>query len=223
MPKPLTPQNQWETQFEVPIPGEPRNIGPLEILFQRLLNRTERLKERIGELLGLPWDAALPTTLGELHARVQQIETGPPNIPEGGITTSMIADSAITAPKIANGAITASKLAIGSVPYDIALYRPGRVAGGARLLHLVAPRPITVLADGHRVSCDTPPAAQWQAEIRRNGSAVGTISIPAGQTSGSINLPDPLTLLEGDALTIVAQSSADANLLGVAIVLRGVA
>lgn len=75
MPENLTPQDQWETQFEVPLPGEYRNIGPLRTLFQRLLNRTERLKGRIGDILGLPWDAAPPTTIAQLHDRMTLLET----------------------------------------------------------------------------------------------------------------------------------------------------
>ena len=76
MPKRINPQDQWETDFQVPLPGEPRNIGPLETLFQRLLNRTERLKNRIGAILGLPWDTALPDTLAGLAGRVSMLETG---------------------------------------------------------------------------------------------------------------------------------------------------
>ena len=75
MPKNITPQNQWETDFQVPLPGEPRNIRPLELLFQRLLNRTERLKNRVAEILGLPWDATPPDTLAGLTRRVSALET----------------------------------------------------------------------------------------------------------------------------------------------------
>jgi hypothetical protein len=75
MPKRINPQDQWETDFLVPLPGEPRNIGPLEVLFQRLLNRTERLKSRLGAILGLPWDAPPPDTLAGLAGRVNMLET----------------------------------------------------------------------------------------------------------------------------------------------------
>ena len=75
MPRNLTPEDRWETDFQVPIPGEPRNIGPLETLFQRLLNRTERLKNRLGAILGLPWDATPPDTLAGLAGRVGTLES----------------------------------------------------------------------------------------------------------------------------------------------------
>jgi hypothetical protein len=75
MPKRINPQDQWETDFQVPLPGEPRNIGPLETLFQRLLNRTERLKNRIAAILGTAWDATPPATLAELAGRFSMLET----------------------------------------------------------------------------------------------------------------------------------------------------
>lgn len=216
MPKRLTPQNQWETDFQVPIPGEPRNIGPLELLFQRLLNRTERLKGRIAEILGLPWDATPPATLAALHTRLQSVEASVGEIPDGSVTTSKLADGAVTSAKLAPNALA------GAVPYDIALYRSGRVAGGATLLRLVAPRPITIPTTGHQVACDVAPAAAWQAEIRRNGTAVGTVSIPVEQTTGSVSISNQISLSSGDVLTVVAQATADTKLQGVAVVLRGV-
>jgi hypothetical protein len=75
MPKNLTPEDRWETDFQVPIPGDPRRIGPLEVLFQRLLNRTERLKNRLGAILGLPWDATPPDTLAGLARRLGTLES----------------------------------------------------------------------------------------------------------------------------------------------------
>lgn len=106
MPKNLTPQNQWETQFDVPLPGEPRSIGPLEVLFQKLLNRTERLKGRIAEVLGLPWDAAPPDTIAGLHGRVGALEAA-----QGGTTLS----AHRTAPVLdhPDGSVTIAKLAAG--------------------------------------------------------------------------------------------------------------
>ncbi len=76
MPRNLIPEDRWETTFEVPLPGEPRRIGPLAELFQRLLNRTERLKERIAAILGTDWEAAPPDTLAGLAARVDALEGG---------------------------------------------------------------------------------------------------------------------------------------------------
>jgi hypothetical protein len=104
MPKRLTPEDRWESDFEVPIPGDPRRIGPLEVLFQRLLNRTERLKNRIAAILGLPWDATPPDTLVGLAERLGTLEAG-----QGGTTlaahrTAPVLDhpdSSVTAQKLA--------------------------------------------------------------------------------------------------------------------------
>ena len=145
MPKNLTPEDRWETHFEVPIPGEPRNIGPLEVLFQRILNRTERLKSRIAAILGLPWDATPPDTLAGLAGRVSALEGGSAALsthreapvldhPDGSVTQAKLANSAVTNEKIADGAVTASKLApwaavanLGYVPVN----KAGDTMGGS--------------------------------------------------------------------------------------------
>jgi hypothetical protein len=128
MPKRINPQDQWETDFQVPLPGEPRNIGPLEALFQRLLNRTERLKNRLGAILGLSWDATPPDTLAGLAGRVSTLETNQGGTalsahrtaatldhPDGSVTSAKLANGAVTTPKIGDGQVTTSKLADSAV------------------------------------------------------------------------------------------------------------
>jgi hypothetical protein len=212
MPENLTPQNQWETEFQVPLPGEPRNIGPLKALFQRLLNRTERLKGRIADILGVAWDAPPPATISALNTRLANVEANQGAIPDGSVTTS----------KLADGAVTAQKLASGAVPYDLALYVAGAVQANATLLRLVAPRGIAIPTSGHQVRCAVAPAANWTATINKNGSSVGTISISAGQTTGSVSIASAVSLTTGDTLTIVAPSTADSSLRGLSVVLQGV-
>jgi hypothetical protein len=104
MPRNLTPEDRWETDFQVPVPGDPRRIGPLEVLFQRLLNRTERLKNRIAAILGTAWDATPPDTLAGLAGRVSMLEGN-----QGGTTLS----AHRTAPVLdhPDGSVTAAKLA----------------------------------------------------------------------------------------------------------------
>jgi len=128
MPKRIHPQDQWETDFQVPLPGEPRNIGPLETLFQRLLNRTERLKNRIAAILGTAWDATPPDTLAGLAGRVSTLESNQggttlsahrtaPTLdhPDGSVVSAKLANGAVTTPKIADGAVTTAKIADGAV------------------------------------------------------------------------------------------------------------
>lgn len=175
--------------------------------FQTLLNNDANLQQRVATL-----EVAQGGTSLQNHRTASVLDH-----PDGSVTTEKLADGAVTSAKLAPGALS------GIVPYDIALYRSGRVAGGTLLLRMVAPRNITIPTSGHRVSCNTAPASAWQAEIRVNGSAVGTISIPAGHTTGSVSISDPVSLLEGDLLTVVAQAGTDTNLEGISVVLRGVA
>ncbi len=146
MPKNLTPENRWETEFQVPLPGEPRNIGPLERLFQRLLNRTERLKNRIGAILGMSWDATPPDTLAGLAGRVGTLESN-----QGGTTlaahrTNPVLDhpnESVTSAKLANGAVTAAKIGDGQV-------MTSKLADGAVTTPKISDGAVTIpkLADG---------------------------------------------------------------------------
>lgn len=224
MPRNITPQNQWETEFSVPLPGEPRNIGPLETLFQRLLNRTERLKGRIAEILGLPWDATPPDTLNGLHARVQSLETA-----QGGTTLSAHRtvpvldhpDGSVTTAKIANGAVTPEKLAPGAIPYDVVIFFPGAPTNGQLLAALVLPRALSL--EGGTAQVGTAPAANWTATIYSGATAIGTVSVLAGATSGTVSLNStPTNLTAGALLRVVGPSTADSSIRDISISLQGV-
>jgi hypothetical protein len=187
MPKNLTPEDRWESDFHVPLPGEPRNIGPLEVLFQRLLNRTERLKNRIAAILGADWDATPPDTLAGLVGRVATLE---------------------------------SQLALGII-YDLAVFYPGTPSAGALLAAIVVPR--SLFLQGGSVRVGTAPAANWTATIYNGGTAIGTVSVPAGQTAGTVTLnTTPTSLSAGAVLRIVAPSTADSAIRDISISLQGV-
>jgi len=244
MPKNLTPEDRWETDFEVPIPGEPRRIGPLEALFQRLLNRTERLKNRLAAILGLPWDATPPDTLAGLAERVDTLESGQGGTtlaahrttatldhPDGSVTSVKIASGAVTREKIADGAVgttqladgsvTASKLASGAVPYDLALFYPGTPSAGALLAAIAIPRNLSL--QGGSVTVGTAPAANWTATIYNGGTPIGTVSVSAGQTTGTVSLNNsPTSLSAGAVLRIVAPATADSAIRDISISLQGV-
>jgi hypothetical protein len=141
MPRNLTPEDRWETEFQVPVPGEPRRIGPLETLFQKLLNRTERLKERIAAIMGTSWDATPPDTLAGLAGRVSTLEAN-----QGGATLSAHRsaatldhpDGSVTSEKIADGAVTPAKLASGAAVANIG-YIPVNRAGDTMTGTLTVP------------------------------------------------------------------------------------
>jgi hypothetical protein len=187
MPRNLTPEDRWETDFEVPVPGEPRRIGPLETLFQKLLNRTERLKGRIAAILGTSWDAAPPDTLAGLVGRVATLE---------------------------------SQLALGII-YDLALFYPGTPSAGALLAAIAIPRNLSL--QGGSVTVGTAPAANWTATIYNGGTAIGTVSVSAGQTAGTVTLNNtPTSLSAGAVLRVVAPATADSAIRDISISLQGV-
>jgi hypothetical protein len=174
MPKNLTPQDQWETDFQVPIPGEPRNIGPLELLFQRLLNRTERLKGRIAEILGLPWDAAPPDTLSGLHSRVQTLEDA-----QGGTTLS----AHRTAPVLdhPDGSVTAIKLASGAAAAN--MQETDRQWGALNWDALTIPGWYRITSGGTRGGGTPPPSPAQEGLLvvmRGAGGAITQMFVPKG-------------------------------------------
>ncbi len=233
MPKNLTPEDRWETHFEVPVPGEPRRIGPLEVLFQGLLNRTERLKSRIAAILGTDWDATPPDTLAGLAGRVATLESqGGTDLsvhrnapvldhPDGSVTEAKLADGAVTAVKLADGAVTPEKLAPGSVIYDLALFYPGTPSNGALLAAIAIPR--TLSLQGGSVRVGAAPAANWVATLYNGGTAIGTVSVSAGQTTGTVSLNNtPTSLSAGALLRVVAPSTADSAIRDISISFQGV-
>jgi len=232
MPKRLTPEDRWEYDFDVPLPGEPRNIGPLEVLFQRLLNRTERLKSRIAAILGLPWDATPPDTLAGLAGRVSALEEGSGSLsahreapvldhPDGSVTEPKIANGAVTRIKLADGAVTAEKLAPGASIYDLAIFYSGSPGPGTLIAALLVPRNLSL--QGGSVRVGTAPAANWTAVVYSGGTAIGTVSVPAGQLTGTVSLNNtPTSLSTGDLLRIVAPSTGDSAIRDISISLRGV-
>ena len=160
MPAPITPQDQWETDFEGPLPGEPGIASAFRTLIQRILNRTERLKNRLGAILGLPWDATPPDTLAGLAGRVGTLESNQGSTtlsahrnaatldhPDGSVTAEKLSDGAVTTSKIANQSVTAAKLVPGSV-VDHLGYTPLNKAGDTMTGPLFVPQITTNAGTG---------------------------------------------------------------------------
>ncbi len=176
MPAPLIPQDQWETEFEVPVPGEERRIGPLAILFQKLLNRTERLKERIAEILGLPWDATPPDTLSSLHERVQDLESEQ-RATNGALVTHRTA-AVLDHP---DGSVTAQKLAPLAAATN--LVRPDLYWGAVNWDTLNTPGVYRVVSGGTGGSGTPPPSPVQRGLLIVLTGATGALSqmfIPEG-------------------------------------------
>jgi hypothetical protein len=74
MPTPIIPQNQWETDFEGPLAGEPGIASAFRTLIQRVLNRTERLRYLIEAVIGRPFDSPPSTSVETLKGRVDVLE-----------------------------------------------------------------------------------------------------------------------------------------------------
>jgi hypothetical protein len=207
MPKRINPQDQWETDFQVPLPGEPRNIGPLETLFQRLLNRTERLKNRLGAILGLPWDATPPDTLAGLAGRVNTLESNQGGTtlsahrtattldhPDGSVTSTKLANGAVTTSKIGDGQITTTKLA------DNAVTTP-KIADGAVTTVKLADGAVTAakIADGTVGTAELANEAITAPKIANNAVTTAKIADEAVTiqklSSSSVSVgPTPNTL-----------------------------
>lgn len=109
-----------------------------------------------------------------------------------------------------------------TVPYDLAVYLQGGVPGGSVFFRFVAPRAFTLAQSGHRLSARVAPQNAWTATVKRNGTQVGTISLNAGQTTGTVSFSGAVSLGAGDVLEVQAQATTDPNLQGLTLVLAGV-
>jgi hypothetical protein len=193
MPKRINPQDQWETDFQVPLPGEPRNIGPLETLFQRLL--------------GMSWDATPPDTLAGLAGRVNTLETNQGGTtlsahrtaatldhPDGSVTSAKLANGAVTTPKIGDGQVTTSKLADGAVTTP-------KIADGAVTTVKLADGAVTAakIADGTVGTAELADGAVTAPKIANNAVttakiADGAVTIQKLSSSSVSDDPVPNTL-----------------------------
>ncbi len=207
MPTPIIPQDQWETDFEGPLPNEPGVASAFRTLVQRILNRTERLKNRVGDILGLPWDSTPPDTLAGLVGRVGTLESNQggttlaahrnalildhpdesvtaAKLASGAVTTAKIGDGAVTAPKIANSAVTTPKIADGAVTTV-------KLADGAVTTAKIADGAVGTakLADGAATAPKIANSAVTTAKI-----ADGAVTLPKLASVSANIIPNTLVL-----------------------------
>jgi hypothetical protein len=89
------------------------------------------------------------------------------------------------------------------------------------LAAIAVPRNLSL--QGGSVSVGTAPAANWTATIYNGGTAIGAVSVLAGQTTGTVTLNStPTSLTAGAMLRIVAPSTADSAIKDISISLQGV-
>ncbi|BDU72903.1 hypothetical protein [Mesoterricola silvestris] len=104
--------------------------------------------------------------------------------------------------------------------YDITCSCPGYPAEGQMLLVLVAVRAFTLAAAGHRASALTLPSLAAPFICRKNGTAIGTITLG---TSGAVTLTgwSATAFAVGDVLTVESPATLDLTLQDVGITLLG--
>jgi hypothetical protein len=114
-----------------------------------------------------------------------------------------------------------SPRAVQPVPYDLAIFYPGTPSAGALLAAIAVPRNLSL--QGGSVRLGTAPAANWTATIYNGGTAIGTVSVSAGQTTGTVTLNNtPTSLSAGAVLRVVAPATADSAIRDISISLQGV-
>ena len=109
--------------------------------------------------------------------------------------------------------------------YSIAFSATSSILANELLLDHAVARACTLQANlaSSQVSVGTPPAATWAADVQKNGTSIGTISISA---AGAVTLTTvggtakPLAV--GDVVSVIAPAVADATIARLRGTLRGI-
>jgi hypothetical protein len=157
-----------------------------------------------------------PTFGGNAIPPIFRLSTGTSNI----LRIDNDGNISISGDLLVAGTITGT-LAPGVTPYDLAIFYPGTPFAGALLAAITVPRNLSL--QGGSVRVGGAPAAGWTATIYHEGTAIGTVFVPAGQTTGTVSLNNtPTSLSAGALLRIVAPSTADSAIQDISISLQGV-
>lgn len=107
--------------------------------------------------------------------------------------------------------------------YDIAGFFGGSPTASQLMLQFVAATAFTLPASltNSQLYAVTDPAADWDVDIQKNGSSVGTLSIAGGANTGTFSFASETSFTAGDRLTLVAPSSVDADVADISWNLKG--
>lgn len=88
----------------------------------------------------------------------------------------------------------------------------GKPLGGQHLGDYLADDPLELLSDKFRVHCKIAPTANYTFQFQdKNGASVGSATILAGQTTGTVTLTIT-TMSDGDVLSLYAAGAVDLTL-----------
>lgn len=114
---------------------------------------------------------------------------------------------------------TAAGLAVG-MPYDLACQVIGQPDADAVILRFVAVRPFTLLDEGHQGTANIAADAEADFYLLVNGVQVGQLRFAAsGTTITVLGMADPVDVVIGDVITLVAPPIVDATLADLAFTL----
>lgn len=110
-----------------------------------------------------------------------------------------------------------------TAPYDIGFSYPGLPDDSLEVLKFVAVRAIDFADDfaGSQGHVGTNPTATATFDVKKNGSAIGSIQVSTSGTFTFATTGGAVALAIGDRLTIVAPSPQDATMADIGIVLLG--
>jgi hypothetical protein len=107
--------------------------------------------------------------------------------------------------------------------YDLVVNIQGKPAAAAQVMTFATPRAFTLPAGlvGSIAKSGIAAAASSVFSIRKNGTQVGTVTISASGTVGSFVMASQQSFVAGDVLSVIAPTTADANLANISITLVG--
>lgn len=107
--------------------------------------------------------------------------------------------------------------------YDIAFTCEGVPTSSQVVLRFVAVRPFTfpVGLSGSKGKAGTAATAQTVFDIQVNAISKGSITFAAAGTVPTFTFTSAVNIVEGDLVTVIAPSSADSSIAGIAVTLLG--